>query len=275
MRKNSSSPKSKQRGWWNFIIPAVASLAGTAMTNKSREGVADDTSQFNAAQAALQRDWSSNEATIARDFNSAQASRQMDFQERMSNTAYQRATQDMVQAGLNPMLAFSQGGASAPAGSSASASAPGGATATGVTPEVSDMIGPAISTAFAARRADQEISNMKAQEDLTRAQRDNVAQDTINKGTQSDQIVATTQQIKQATEKARVDTEVSHQQVKSIIQQVEESRSREDINKVEKILKEASVAEAKAVEQFYKSVLGEANPFVKQLIALVKMFTGR
>jgi hypothetical protein len=47
----------------------------------------------------------------------AQANR--DFQERMSNTAYQRATKDMIAAGLSPMLAYSQGGASSPAGSTA------------------------------------------------------------------------------------------------------------------------------------------------------------
>lgn len=53
--------------------------------------------------------------------NAKNAKAQMDFQERMSNSAYQRSMEDMKKAGLNPMLAMSQGGASTPSGAMATA----------------------------------------------------------------------------------------------------------------------------------------------------------
>ncbi|WNK14531.1 MAG: DNA pilot protein [Microvirus sp.] len=48
-----------------------------------------------------------------------EAQRNRDFQERMANTAYQRATADMTKAGINPMLAFMKGGADTPSGNMA------------------------------------------------------------------------------------------------------------------------------------------------------------
>jgi len=59
------------------------------------------------------------------------ASDNRNFQEMMSNTAYQRATQDMEKAGINPMLAYMQGGATTPGGSTATMGNVGGAALEG------------------------------------------------------------------------------------------------------------------------------------------------
>jgi len=97
-------------------------------------------------------------------FESDQVAKQMQFQERMSGSSYQRATEDMRLAGINPMLAYAQGGASTPGGGAAS-----GAAAT-----VQDVVGPAVASAQHARRLKADIGLMSEQAQKIRSEEINV-----------------------------------------------------------------------------------------------------
>ena len=121
--------------WLAAAVPAVASAVGNIVGQE----------RANRTNVKLARE--------AMDFSSAQALRQMGFQERMSSTAYQRAVTDMRKAGINPMLAFSQGGASSP----------GGAAGSAVAPRVENVLGPATASAMHAMRLRQDLRNLREQ----------------------------------------------------------------------------------------------------------------
>lgn len=94
--------------------------------------------------------------------NERMSRRQMEFQERMSSTAYQRAKADMLAAGINPILAYTQGGASSPGGASSTSQNP----ASGLP----DGLSKAASSAIDVLKANTELKNLQAQNKVLESQ---------------------------------------------------------------------------------------------------------
>lgn len=91
----------------------------TLLNREFATSTAADTQRYNAQEAAVARDWAAEQSEIEYRRNASEAALSRDWQENMSSTQYQRAMADMRAAGLNPILAYSQGGSSAGTGATA------------------------------------------------------------------------------------------------------------------------------------------------------------
>lgn len=128
----------------------VASLAGGFMSAKAQEEAnrqnRENAEKTNATNLAISRE-------------------QTAFQERMSNSAYQRSMDDMRKAGLNPMLAYSQGGASSPSGAAIAMQNPPPAIAA----DYGKALQQGVSSAVEGRRLSKEIKGVDSQAALNTA----------------------------------------------------------------------------------------------------------
>lgn len=87
-------------------------------------GLSEKNTARSVEEAEKLRNWQADQNRIAMEFNASEAAKNRDWQEMMSNTAHQREVNDLMAAGLNPVLSASGGNGAA---------VTSGATASGVT----------------------------------------------------------------------------------------------------------------------------------------------
>lgn len=167
-----------------------AAAQNAAATQRNNENMA---MQWSMAQENVRQ------ADIDRRFQLEEADKNRRFQMEMSSSAYQRAVADMRRAGINPMLAYVQGGASTSGGSagsgsraSVSGSLSGDPAPANPGAELGRGVSRAVGSALDAYQTVQAVDNLKAQNaqiqantDLQKAQQRREDAETVNKAAQT------------------------------------------------------------------------------------------
>lgn len=214
--------------------------------------------------------------------NAKQAQLNRDFQERMSSTQYQRAVRDLRMAGLNPALAYQQGGASAPSGSSAAAMQN---TLSGAASQATSLIPQALQLA--------QIQNIKANTSKTEeealqlqlARTPNYDQKVWDVRSSAAGVALTDQQIRNLTQQRdeilervkslsaanKYAVAGAYQDYRMKVASADEAEQKALTAKFLKRLTELGIPEAQAMADYYSGVGGKAAPYIGSAQQIVSM----
>lgn len=217
------------------LITGGASLLGSIFSSNT----ASQNSQANIAMQQQTNQLNAEEAQKNREFNSAEALLNREFQENMSNTAFRRSSNDMLQAGLNPMMMFGSGGP---------ASSPGGATASGSPARfdaprqenrsalagIGEAVEKSVSSAISMKQFEkmtEEISNIKVA-------RDKLEAEAVTERERPAQVRATTETEKRRPSQVEAQTKTERERPAQVSEEVERLKADIARTKLETKLRE-------------------------------------
>lgn len=243
---------------WPYVVGALGAAAigafGQEKANDTNVMLSERSMAFNAEQAQLNRD-----------FSAQQAENQMKFQRRMSNTSYQRAINDMEQAGLNPMLAYSQGGSSTPGGAAGA-----GSSASSSPAHVENEMLPVSSAVQIGmqmaqiKKVEAETENVRAQTQTELERPTNVRQQTSESVERVVNLQATTDRIAEQNALTRAQVEKVKAEAAVVREQQGIAAANMMLKRFELMLKELDFPQAIAEAKAWASDYGqEVRPYVR------------